>query len=154
MHSSNRRLQIEQLDKKLGRLRVLKEIELPPNGWINAIRIALNMSLVQLGKKLGITSVSVKEMEGREQNMSITLKKLIEAGEALDLQFVYGFVPKHGSIEKMIEARAHEVAHNVVLRTSQTMKLEDQENSQARLQNAIRERAETIRREMPKYLWD
>jgi len=154
MHSSNRRLQIEQLDKKLGRLRVLKEIELPPNGWINAIRIALNMSLVQLGKKLGITSVSVKEMEGREQNMSITLKKLIEAGEALDLQFVYGFVPKHGSIEKMIETRARAVAHDVVLRTSQTMKLEDQENSQARLQNAIRERAETIRREMPRYLWD
>ena len=39
-------------------------------------------------------------------NNSITLKKLIEAGEALDLQFVYGFLPKELSLEKIIEKRA------------------------------------------------
>jgi len=154
MDTLSRRLQIEQLDRRLARLLVLKEIEVPTKGWISAIRTGLNMSLVQLAKKLGITSVSVKEIEEREQNKSITLKKLIEVGEALDLRFVYGFLPKHGSIEKMIEERALHVAQDVVMRTSHTMKLEDQENTEERLQKAIKDRAAAIQREMPKYLWD
>ena len=40
------------------------------------------------------------------------------------------------------------------MRTSHTMKLEDQENTQERLQKAIKDRAEKIKQEMPKYLWD
>jgi hypothetical protein len=34
------------------------------------------------------------------------------------------------------------------------MKLEDQENSKERIQQAIAELAEELRREMPKALWD
>jgi hypothetical protein len=34
------------------------------------------------------------------------------------------------------------------------MKLEEQENREARLQKAIKERADQIQKEMPKYLWD
>ena len=149
-----RKLQIEQLDKKLSRVRILREIDVPAKGWIGTIRTALNMSLVQLGKRLGKTSVSVKEMEEREQNKSITLKKLAEAGNALGLELVYGFIPKNISLEQMIEERALEVARDIVMRTSHTMKLEDQENTGERLQKAIKERAAAIQREMPKYLWD
>lgn len=154
MDSLNRRLMVEQLDRKLAKLQILKELEVPKRGWINAIRTALNMSLVQLARRLNKTSVSVKEIEEREQNKNITLNKLIEVGDALDLQFVYGFIPKHGSIEKMIEQRALQVARDVVTRTSHTMKLEDQENSKERLQMAVEVRASSIQQEMPKYLWD
>jgi len=34
------------------------------------------------------------------------------------------------------------------------MKLEEQENKEERLQQAIKDRAEQIKQEMPKYLWD
>jgi len=34
------------------------------------------------------------------------------------------------------------------------MKLEDQENSEERLRKAIKDRAENIKNELPKYLWD
>jgi hypothetical protein len=34
------------------------------------------------------------------------------------------------------------------------MMLEDQENSKQRIEKAIRERAEEIKNEMPRYLWD
>ena len=150
----NKKLLIEQLDKKLEKFSVLKEADVPPRGWINAIRTAMNMSLVQLAKRLKITSVSVKEIEEREQNKTITLNKLMEAAEALDLQFVYALLPKESSLEKIIEKRALQVAQEIVSRTSHSMKLEDQENREERLQRAIKDRADQIKQEMPKYLWD
>jgi predicted DNA-binding mobile mystery protein A len=154
MDRLNKRLIVEQLDRKLAKLHVLKEVEIPSKGWINAIRTTLNMSLVQLAKRLNKTSVTVKEIEEREQNKTITLKKLIEVGKALDLQFVYGFIPKESSIEKMIDMRAQQVARDVVMRTSHSMKLEEQENSEERLQQAMKNRAEMLKQEIPKHLWD
>jgi predicted DNA-binding mobile mystery protein A len=150
----NKKLLIEQLDKKLEIFSVLKKADMPPRGWINAIRTAMNMSLVQLAKRLKKTSVSVKEIEEREQNKTITLNKLMEVAEKLDLQFVYALLPKESSIEKIIEERALQVAREIVLRTSHSMKLEEQENKEERLQKAIKDRAEQIKQEMPKYLWD
>ena len=41
-----------------------------------------------------------------------------------------------------------------MLRTSHTMQLEDQENTEQRIQTAIKEKADEIKGEMPKYLWD
>jgi predicted DNA-binding mobile mystery protein A len=154
MEKYNRNLMIEQLDRKLAKLRVLQEIEAPSKGWINAIRTTLNISLVQLARRLKKTSSSLKEIEEREQNKTITLNKLIEVGEALDLQFVYGFLPKESSIEKMIDKRAQRVARDIVMRTSHSMKLEEQENSDKRLLRAIKDRAEILKQEMPNHLWD
>jgi predicted DNA-binding mobile mystery protein A len=149
-----RKLLIEQIDKKMQNFYVLTESDLPPKGWIYSIRTALNISLSQLGKRLHKTAQSVKEIEEREQNKSLTLKKFIEVAEALNLRFVYGFVPNDSSLEQMIEKRALQVARDIVLRTSQSMSLEDQKNNDERLQNAIRDRAEKIKQEMPKFLWD
>lgn len=154
MRTLQKKLMVEQLDRNLARFQILKDVEVPPKGWINAVRTTLNMSLTQLGKRLKKTSVAVKEMEEREQSHTITLRKLIEVGEALDLQFVYGFIPRDASIQTMIEKRAQEVAREIVLRTSHTMALEDQENSQDRLQQAIRERTQLLTQEVPKHLWD
>jgi hypothetical protein len=42
----------------------------------------------------------------------------------------------------------------IVARTSNTMKLEDQENSEIRLSKAIEERKALLKYEMPKILWD
>ena len=154
MVNLNKKLMLEQLDRKLVKLHPLREVDVPSKGWINAIRTTLNMSLVQFARRLNKTSASVKEIEEREQNKTITLKKLIEVGEALDLQLVYGFLPKESSIDKMIEKRAQQVAREIVMRTSQTMKLEGQENREERLQQAIRDRAEILKQEISKHLWD
>jgi len=54
----------------------------------------------------------------------------------------------------LIERRATELAAKIVLRTSNTMTLEDQGNSKYRIKKAIKERAEEIKNEMPKILWD
>lgn len=154
MEISKQRLLIEQADRKLAAFRPLSTITIPEKGWIHTIRVALRMSLRQLGNRLRISPQSVKEIEVRESKGSITIKGLKEVGAALDMQLVYGYIPKGQSIEDMIEKRAIEIAKDIVLRTSNTMQLEEQENSKARIEKAIINRAEEIKTKMPKYLWD
>ena len=154
MKNSNQKLIIEQVDRKLQPFKSLDAMVVPPKGWINTVRTALSMSLRQLGNRLNISPQSVKELENREANGSLTIKSLKEAGLALNLRLVYGFIPMDGSIEKMIEARAFEVAREIVARTSQSMKLENQENKEERLKKAIEMKAREIMDNMPKYLWE
>lgn len=77
-----------------------------------------------------------------------------EIGRVLDMQLVYGFVPNDGSLDALIEKRATELATKIVMRTSNTMKLEDQGNSNERIKKAIIERTAEIKNKMPKILWD
>lgn len=147
-------LQQQQLNDKMLGFAFLKEVAVPPIGWIKAIRTTIGMSGQQLGNKLSVTKQSIFDFEKREQNGSITLKAMIEIGRAMDMELVYGFVPRDGSLEAMIEKRAHELATKIVLRTANTMKLEDQANSQERIHKAIKERTAEIKYEMPKILWD
>jgi predicted DNA-binding mobile mystery protein A len=154
MDISRQRLLIEQADRKLAAFRSLDSIIIPQRGWIHTIRIALKMSLRQLGNRLKISPQSVKEIEERESNGSITLKGLKEAGAVLDMKLVYGFIPQSHSLEQIIENRAIEIAKEIVMRSSSTMQLEDQKNSKERLEKAIKSRAEEIKSKMPKFLWD
>lgn len=153
MKIQNSKLVVQQLDKKFQALNALQDI-IPAKGWISVIRKTLNMSLRQLGNKMSITPQSVRDLEKREEEKTVTLKALAEAAEALDMILVYGFIPKDGSLEKFIERKAYEKAQEIVRRTSTTMKLEDQGNTKARLEQAVAEMAEEIKREMPKTLWD
>jgi predicted DNA-binding mobile mystery protein A len=154
MINLNKKLIIEQMDRKFEKLSIVNKIDVPTDGWIHTLRTALNMSLSQLARRLKKTVPSVKEIEEREQNRNITLKKLMEVADALDLRFFYCLIPKDMTLEKLIEKRAMQVAQEIVLRTSHSMGLEEQKPSDERLQKAIRERAENIKLEMPKYLWD
>ena len=154
MKDLNRHLVIEYLDRKLRNYAVIKDIEFPAKGWIHALRTAINMSQKQLGARLGITKQSVQEIEAREADSKITLEKLKEVAEALNLNLVYGFVPKDGSLEKMLENRAQEIARKIVLKTSHNMLLEEQEISPERKTKALEDRARNIVDEIPRYLWD
>ena len=154
MNIQTQKLIIEQADRNLSQLKPMEKINVPRKGWVSAIRAALKMSLRQLGNRLKISAQSVKEIEEREVHGSITIKSLQEVANALDMKLVYGFVPKKENIEKIIERKAHEVAREIVLRTSNTMKLEGQENAGKRIDKAIKSKAEEIINKMPKYLWD
>lgn len=148
------KLIIQQLDGKLQKFSGIKEVDVPINGWIFSLRTALGMSLRQLGKKLGITPQSVKEIEEREKAGTISLKGLKQIGQALDMSLVYGFIPQGKSLKKMIEDRALKIATEIVSRTSATMRLENQENTPERIRLAIKEKAQELKDKMPKHLWD
>jgi predicted DNA-binding mobile mystery protein A len=147
-------LQLQQLNSKMLGFATLKQVAVPPIGWIKAIRSALGMSMEQLGNKLSVTRQGIMDIERREKDGSITIKALKEIGRVMDMQLVYGFVPNDGSLDALIEKRAHELASKIVLRSANTMKLEDQGNSKTRIEKAIKERAAEIKNEMPRMLWD
>jgi predicted DNA-binding mobile mystery protein A len=147
-------LQIQQLNTKMLAFASLQKVAPPPTGWIKAIRNAIGMSMLQLGNRLSITKQSVQDIERREKDGSITIKALREAARAVDMQLIYGFVPNDGSLELLIERKAKELATQIVMRTNNTMKLEDQENTKQRIEKAIQERTTIIKTEMPKTLWD
>ena len=151
---STKKLLIEQLDRKLEIFNGTEKVIVPAKGWVYTIRTSLNMTLEQLGDKLHMTKMGIKKIEEREASGSISINSLKDIGKALDMQLVYAFVPKQGSIDKMITAKALKIAERIVLRTNHNMKLENQGNSQEQINQAINELANELKREMHKSLWD
>ncbi len=151
---NKRKLLVEQLDQKLKPFSNSRMVIVPERGWVNTIRTALNMTMAQLGAKLNITRQGVKRIEESEANGTITLKSLKDVASALDLKLVYALVPRAGTIDDLIEAKANHLAQKIVSRTNQNMKLEDQGIGNDKLAESIKELASEIKREMRKSLWD
>jgi len=151
---NTKKLLIEQLDQKLKPFQKTELVLVPSKGWINTIRTSLNMTMAQLGTRLNITRQGVKRIEESEAKGTITINSLREVGKALDLKFVYGFIPKDGTIDNLINLKAEKLARKIVLRTNQNMKLEDQGISNEKINDSIIDLANEIKREMRKSLWD
>lgn len=154
MKNTKQQLVLDQTDKKLVLFQSLQTVVVPPKGWAHTVRTALKMSLRQLGNRMHFSAQNIKQIEEREANGAISINSLREVANALDMQLVYGFVSKHESLEQMIEKRAKELATEIVMRTHNTMTLEDQQNSKERIEKAIVQKTNEIKSEMPKYLWD
>jgi predicted DNA-binding mobile mystery protein A len=154
MTKNRKHLHLKQLDQKLSVFESARQSARPGIGWVRTIRQSLGMSLEQLGKKLGVSKQSVQHLEKREASGSITLNALHQAADALDMELVYGFVPKGGSVLQLVEEKARKMATEIVMRTSHNMRLEDQAVSYQRLEEAITERTNEIMQELPKTLWD
>ncbi|NJM80451.1 MAG: helix-turn-helix domain-containing protein [Flavobacterium sp.] len=145
---------IEQLDRKSDLFIEASKMTVPSNGWIHLIRKSLNMTLEQLGKKLGKSKQGVRAIEESEKNQAISIKSLKEVAKALDMQLVYGFVSNSGSFSNYIDIKAKELATKIVLRTHQTMSLENQGNSKEIIEKAIQDLTVEIKQEMKRSLWD
>jgi predicted DNA-binding mobile mystery protein A len=154
MENRTRRLTLEQTSNRLKSFVALLHAQNQHLGWIYTIRKAINMSLSQAGKKVGMTAQGVKALEQREKNGSITLQSLREFADALDMKLVYAIIPKEGSLQDMVDQKAEQKAAEIVNRTSTSMNLEDQGNSKTRLMKAYIEKKNELKNEMPRFLWD
>ena len=151
---NKKKLLIEQLDQKLDHFKDAGMVLVPQKGWVNTIRTTLNMTRDQLGTKLDLTKGAIQKIEEREATGQITINKLKDVGNALNMKFIYGFIPKDGTIESLINLKAEKLARKIVLRTNQNMKLEDQGISENKIEHSINDLANEIKREMRKSLWD
>jgi len=152
--SNQRKLLIEQLDRKLKPFSDSESIIVPNSGWINTIRTTLNMTLEQLGKKLNMTKQGVKRIEESEAARTLTINSLKEVGNALEMKFVYGFIPLDGSINSLLDRKSRILAEKIILRTNQNMMLENQEIDKTNLRNAIDDLSKEIKVELKKAIWD
>jgi predicted DNA-binding mobile mystery protein A len=151
---NKKKLLIEQLDQKLANFKDAGMVLTPQKGWVNTIRTTLNMTRDQLGAKLNSTKGAIQKIEEREATGQITINKLKDVGNALNMKFIYGFIPKDGTIESLVNLKAEKLAQKIVLRTNQNMKLEDQGIGDEKIAKTIKELANEIKREMKKSLWD
>lgn len=144
----------KQLAQKQAAFGSAKTIVNPANGWLNAVRTSLGMSLEQVAHKLGVSKQNVQSLETREKQKTISLKSLEAVAHAMDMQLVYALIPKDDSLDALIERKAEALAYDLVQRTAQTMILEDQAVTYERLKDAVAERKQEIIQNNPKTLWD
>jgi len=151
---NQRKLLVEQLDRKLRPFSASDNVIIPDNGWINTIRTTINMTLEQLGKKLNMTKQGAKRIEDSEAAGTITLNSLKEVGKALEMKLVYGFVPIDGSIDSLLDRKSRILAEKIILRTNHNMMLEDQGIEKGKLKTAIDDLSKEIKFELKKVMWD
>lgn len=151
---NTRQLIIEQLDEKLQQFKNAAIVLVPKKGWIYTIRTSLNMTREQLGDKLKMTRGAVQKIEDRDASGQITINKLKDVGEALNMKFVYGFVPKDGTIDKLVSLKSEKLARKIVLRTNQNMRLEDQGIGDEKINDAINDLAYEIKKELRRSIWN
>jgi len=144
----------KETDQQIGKLKRIEDLAVPPPGWVRAIRLSLGMSLRQLGKRMGITPQSVKEIEERELNNTVSIKVMKQVGQALGMKFVYGFIPAEKSLDAMIHKRAREMADDIVFRTHIHQHLKTRDNEVDVLLREIVEKTNELRSKMPPTLWD
>ncbi|MCB9284129.1 MAG: helix-turn-helix domain-containing protein [Lewinellaceae bacterium] len=154
MNYTKKLLRVVQLDQILDKYRILEKAPMPKMGWIRTVRLTLGMSMRQLGERLGISAQAVQQMEDREALGTITLDSLKTAARALDMKLVYTFLPAEGSLESMVEARAVELAQEMVLQSLQDLEPEERQKARPRIEKAILFKAVELQGKMGRGFWD
>jgi predicted DNA-binding mobile mystery protein A len=123
-------------------------------GWIKSARLAFGMSLRQLAERVGVSASALTNFEKREQSDTISLATLKKAANAMEMELVYYFKPKAGSIKDAVEKQARKKAQEILNQSNQTMKLEAQETNSASQELELERLTKDIMSKMPQNLWD
>jgi predicted DNA-binding mobile mystery protein A len=116
--------------------------------------LALGMSLRQLGERLGISASAVTNFEKRELAESISLATLKKTAQAMDMELVYYFKPRTGSISTNLEKQARKKAQEILTQSNQTMRLENQETNSLSQELELERLTKDLLYRMPSQLWD
>lgn len=126
MRSEFKELRLQQLDRSLSPYQAARKVARPSKGWLHAIRRALGVSSGELARRLGTSRQLPLQLEKSEAKDRTTLKSLRAAADALDCDLVYAFVPRAGSLQKLIENRTRAKARENLLGVEHSMALENQ----------------------------
>ena len=144
----------KHLDEQIQSFESGKQQISPPAGWIQAVRLALGMSLRQLGKRLGISASAVTNFERRELAETISLATLKKTAQSMDMELVYYFKPRTGSISATLEKQAQKKAQEILTQSNQTMRMENQETNPASQKLELERLTKDLLYRMPSQLWD
>jgi len=125
MKARFKQLRLSTLSQTLSRAKGLAEVRRPKRGWLNAVRIALGLSLDDVAHQLLLTRSVVAAFEKAEAEDRITLASLRKTATAMGCDLVYVILPK-GTLEEIKEAQVRDRVTRHVLATEHTMAIEDQ----------------------------
>jgi len=153
MRAKERTVARRQLDKRLNFIRDSEAFARPPRGWIKAIREALGMTTVQLGRRLGVSQPRAVKIENTETKGSTTLESLERAANALDCRLVYALVPRK-PLEELVAERAERLAKKRLKSTSHSMALEAQGVDTADEQEQLKRMIQSLIDKAGSELWE
>ena len=125
VNASFKRLQLSSISAALGRIHGLGQLRRPKRGWIHTIRVALELSLDDVARRLGVTRSVVASFEKAEADDRITLASLRKTAEAMGCELAYVLLPK-GSLAELKERALRDNVARHVRAAEHTMALEDQ----------------------------
>ena len=152
MNYWDKKLIREQLDSKLSTLKGFTAQGLKSIGWIKTIREALGMTSTNLASRVGVNQSRIIHMEKAESDGNIKISTMEKIADALDMDFVYGFVPRT-SLNEMVRQQAKKIALYKMERLDNTMRLELQELSSKEKERALKDMIDRILIDGPKDFW-
>jgi predicted DNA-binding mobile mystery protein A len=118
-------LALDQIEKRLRKLRrVLNEAQVSP-GWIYYMRHALGLTLEKLGLRAKLSKATIQQVEKREIQGRITITTLKKLAHAMDCEFIYAFVPNN-ELKTFLFEKAYNKAEQIIKNADLHMTLEDQ----------------------------
>ena len=152
MNYWDKKLLREQLDKKLSKLREFSVQGLTSIGWIRTIREALGMTSKDLASRVGVNQSRIIHMEQAEVDGNIKISTMKKIADALEMDFVYAFVPRT-SLNDMVREQARLLALKKMERLDHTMRLEMQELSSEEKEKALKDMIDKILIDERKDFW-
>jgi predicted DNA-binding mobile mystery protein A len=152
MDTRKSRLIREQIGARFRKARGLRMLSPPRKGWIRTVRSALGMSGACLGGRVGLSKQRIARIEEDEVLGNVTLRTMNRVAEALDCTFTYALIPCT-SLDETLRKQAEKVAKSRLRRTSQTMRLEDQDISDSQKAKVLKREIETILNDSMRALW-
>jgi len=152
MNYWDKKLIREQLDSKLSTLKGFTAQGLKSIGWIKTIREALGMTSTNLASRVGVNQSRIIHMEKAERDGNIKISTMEKIADAVDMDFVYGFVPRT-SLNEMVKQQAKKIALHKMERLDNTMRLELQELSSEEKERALKDMIDRILIDGPKDFW-
>lgn len=131
----------------------VRNITVPPEGWLCTARKALGMSAAQLARRLGVTRAQVSNTEKGELAGSVTMKTLQTMAESMGYRLVYAIVPQQ-KVQDILADRAKKKATRIVEETHKHMALEEQALSEKQIGLEIERLQQDFLRNMPSHFWD
>ncbi len=125
----------------------------PLGGWIATFQDAIGMNAPALAEQLGVSRNSVYSSIQNEQAGTISLNQLERMGKAMGGKLVYAIIPREGSVEDIVMARARKRAKRIIQRTRAQMALEEQTEGLRSQDEMIEELANEIAGVMPRDFW-
>jgi len=158
MKTNRKKTQSQRLliDDKLTPFIQLRDLQMPLDGWLKAVRGALGLTAAQLAKRMKITTSGLQQLEKREVLQSATLASLNKAARAMNCRLVWTIVPEkpNDSLEAIVKKRADRVAKKLTRSVDQTMKLESQGSPESVLNRQAANLSTDLVRNGDPRIWD
>lgn len=152
MNYWDKKLIREQLDNKLSKLREFAVQGLNSIAWIKTIREALGMTSSDLASRVGVNQSRIIHMEQAEAEGNIKISTMRRIADALEMDFVYAFVPRT-SLNEMVRQQAKKIAMKKMDRLNHTMLLEMQELSIEEKEKALTDMIDRVLIDELKDFW-